>query len=97
MRNGNDASHDRAWCDVEWFFREGNLWRRRRERVEEVCWSAREMRAAFLAAGFDRVRAHDGAAFWKGSPAIGPGCRTFYLARRAGGGSNQTAGSPSRG
>jgi len=84
MRNGHDAAHGRAWCDVEWFLREGGLWRRRRERVDEVCWSEREMRAALRAAGFDRVRAFDGAPFWKDSPIIGPGCRTIYLARRAG-------------
>jgi SAM-dependent methyltransferase len=83
MRNGNDARHDRAWSDVEWFIREGNLWRRRRERVDEVCWSAAEMRKALRDAGFDRIRAWDSAPFWPGNPMIRPGCRTNYLARKA--------------
>lgn len=54
MRNGNDARNDRAWCDLDWFIRSGRgNWQRRHERVEEVCWSAKEIRTIFKNAGFD--------------------------------------------
>ncbi len=82
MRNGNDAAHDCAWSNCEWFFQEGALWRRRHERVEEVCWSAAEVRAALARAGFSRVRAWDSAPFWGPKSGIGPGCRTIWLARK---------------
>jgi SAM-dependent methyltransferase len=83
MRNGNDAANDRAWSDVEWFIREGRLWRRRRERVEEVCWSRGEIEEALHAAGFDQVREWDAARFFKGGMPITRGCRSNYLARKA--------------
>jgi SAM-dependent methyltransferase len=83
MRNGNDAANDRAWCDLEWFIRSGRGdWVRRRERVEEVCWSAKEIRTIFKNAGFDWVRAWDASPYFK-NPLITPGCRTLYLARKA--------------
>ncbi len=86
MRNGNDSRRDRAWSDVEWFIREGGLWRRRHERVEEVCWSPDEIRLTLRQAGFESVRAWDATPFFKGDPLvhlIRPGCRTVYLARNA--------------
>jgi SAM-dependent methyltransferase len=83
MRSGNEGG--RAWCDVEWFVQEGGLWRRHRERVEEVSWSAEEIRHALKAAGFDRVRAWDSAGFFD-DPLIVRGCRTVWLARKAGSG-----------
>jgi SAM-dependent methyltransferase len=81
MRNGNDHARDRAWCDVEWFIREGALWRRRKERVEEVCWSGEEMRRALHGAGFDKIRTWDGGQYFK----MQRGCRTIYLARKQAG------------
>jgi SAM-dependent methyltransferase len=83
MRNGNDRRTDRAWSDVEWFIRDGSCWRRRHERVEEVCWSSDEIHRAFEEAGFDRLRAWDAAPFFKSNPMIVRGCRTLYLARKA--------------
>ncbi len=83
MRSGHAREADRAWSDVEWFVREGGLWRRYHERVEEVCWDASEIRLALQEAGFDRVRAWDAAPFFKEHPLIVSGCRTFYLARKA--------------
>jgi SAM-dependent methyltransferase len=84
MRNGNDARNDRAWCDLEWFIRaRRGHWKRRHERVEEVCWSAKEIRTFFKKAGFDTVRAWDASPYFK-NPLITPGCRTLFLARRAG-------------
>jgi SAM-dependent methyltransferase len=82
MNNGNDARNDRAWSDCEWFVRQGRLWRRHRERVEEVCWSRAEITAALRANGFDRVRVWDSAPFMVGNPVVTRGCRSHYLARK---------------
>ena len=84
MRSGNDAAQDRAWADVEWFVREGRMWRRHRERVEEVCWSAEELDEALAAAGFGQVRTWDAEPFFRGDGFMGPGCRLVYLARKGG-------------
>ena len=83
MRNGNDARNDRAWCDLEWFIRSGpGTWQRRHERVEEVCWSAKEIRAIFKSAGFNWVCAWDASPYFK-NPLITPGCRSLYFAQSA--------------
>ena len=82
MRSGHNRSADRAWSDIEFFIRDASCWRRRHERVEEVCWTANEMRRTFQEAGFDPLRAWDAAPFFgKNSPVV-PGCRTVYLARK---------------
>jgi SAM-dependent methyltransferase len=82
-RNGNDASNDRAWCDIEWFVHCGRgKWQRRHEHVEEVCWSAKEIRTIFKNAGFGQVRAWDASPYFN-QPLITPACRTLYLARKA--------------
>jgi SAM-dependent methyltransferase len=83
MHGGYDRERDRAWSDVEWFIREGRLWRRRRERVVEVCWTAAEIRRALRAAGFGRIRAWDAAPILKADATIRPGFRTYFLARKA--------------
>jgi SAM-dependent methyltransferase len=72
---------NRAWSDVEWFLRDGAAWRRRSERLEEVCWTAEEIERTFQRAGFDRVEAFDAAPSLNHAD-VRPGCRTFYLARR---------------
>ena len=82
MRNGHNSEADRAWSDVEFFIREGNRWRRRHDRVEEVCWSADEIHRVFREAGFEWIRAWDAAPFFEGNAMIGPGCHMFYLARK---------------
>jgi len=82
-RYDNDARNDRAWANVEWFIRDKwGCWKRRHERVQEVCWSAREIRTVLKKAGFECVRALDASPFYKSS-IITPGCRTLYLARKA--------------
>jgi SAM-dependent methyltransferase len=84
MHGGYDAARQRGVTDVEWFIREGRMWRKRHEHIEQVAWSGTEMRAALRDAGFGRVRGWDATLFFKGSYAkIYPGCRTFYLARKA--------------
>ena len=84
MQGGYDRERDRGWTNVEWFLREGKLWRRHHERVEQVAWTAAEIRGTLREAGFDRVRAWDAAPLFKNDPRMTPGCRTFYLARKAG-------------
>lgn len=83
MRNSNDSRRDRAWSEIDWFIREGSRWRRRHERVHEVCWSSDEIRRTFREAGFDWLRAWDATPFFKGDPLIRPGCRTVYLAHKS--------------
>ncbi|MBZ5546650.1 MAG: class I SAM-dependent methyltransferase [Acidobacteriia bacterium] len=83
MRNGHNRQADRAWSDIEWFIRDGSCWRRRHERVEEVCWDSDEIRRIFQQTGFDQLRAWDAAPFFKDNPLTGPGCRTVYLARKS--------------
>ena len=84
MRNGHNRQADKAWSDIEWFIRDGSCWRRRHERVEEVCWEPDEIRRIFQEAGFDRPRAWDATPFFKDNPVVGPGCRTLYLVRKPG-------------
>jgi SAM-dependent methyltransferase len=82
MRGGYDRERDRGWTNVEWFLREGKLWRRHHERIEQVAWTSAEIRRTLRDAGFDRVRAWD-ARLFSSMPNLSPGCRTFYLARKA--------------
>ena len=82
MRSGHSAKADKAWSDIDWFIREGRGWRRRRERVEEVCWTRDEIRHVFLMAGFDQLRAWDAAPFFKDNAVMYPGCYNLYLARK---------------
>jgi SAM-dependent methyltransferase len=83
MNGGYDRVQDRGWTNIEWFLREGRYWRRRHERVEQVSWTATEIRGALRQAGFDQIRAWDATPFFKNDPKIRRGCRTFYLARKS--------------
>jgi SAM-dependent methyltransferase len=83
MHGSYDRQRDKGWSDVEWFIREGRLWRRHSVRVEQVAWTPGEIRRTLREAGFDQVQAWDAAPFMKTDPSIRPGYRTFYLARRA--------------
>jgi SAM-dependent methyltransferase len=83
MHGGYDATRDKGWTDVEWFFREGRHWVRRKEHVEQVSWTAQEIRGTLREAGFDRIRAWDSTPFWGPKPYIHEGCRTVYLARKS--------------
>lgn len=82
LHGGCNSSGDRAYTDCEWFIREGNCWRRRHERIEEVCWTGTEIRAALREGGFERIRAWDATPFYGNNPVMRPGYRTFYLARK---------------
>jgi SAM-dependent methyltransferase len=81
MHGGHLPRSDRAWTDVEWFVRHGKTWTRHHEHVEEVCWSAAEIRSALKLAGFHKVRAWDAAPFFD-DEFTRPGYRTFWLARK---------------
>lgn len=83
MRNGHSPRADKAWSDIDWFIRDKSCWRRHSERIEEVCWSAGEIRRTFRENGFDRIRSWDAAPFWKANPLVRPGCRTVYLTSRS--------------
>ena len=83
MRGGVDAPRHRAWIDADIFSREGALWRRHHERVEEVCWNNAEIRGALRAAGFSRIRAWDSTPYFDSNSPVQPGCRTIYLARKS--------------
>ncbi len=82
MRNGHTPQLNRAWSDIDLFVRSGKCWKRDHERVEEICWTSREIRSTFLKAGFDRLQARDASRFWK-NPQIARGCRTIYLAQKS--------------
>jgi SAM-dependent methyltransferase len=82
MHGGHKRGTDKAWSDVEWFVRSGRSWKRHHEHVEEVCWSAAEIRRELARAGFDRVRRWDAAPFFN-DVFTRPGCRTFWRARKA--------------
>ena len=82
LHNRYDGRRRRASSDVDLFVRAGRLWRRYRERVEEVCWTAAEIRHQLAKAGFDRIRARDAAPFFRGYPDFDRGCRTVWLARK---------------
>jgi hypothetical protein len=82
MHGGHRPGSDKAWTDVEWFVRSGSSWKRYHEHVEEVCWSAAEMRRALKHAGFDRVRTWDAARFFNDG-LTRRGNRTFWLAHKS--------------
>jgi SAM-dependent methyltransferase len=82
MRSNYDAKRRMGVSDVEWFIQEGKLWRRRSERVEEVCWTATEIRETLRAAGFGRIRTWDQARFFGKDFPLTKGCRTVWLARK---------------
>jgi SAM-dependent methyltransferase len=82
LRGGHDARRSRAWLDVEWFLPRGRLWRRERERVEEVAWTDAEVRRALRAAGFRDVVFRDGVDVRPSGATMGPGYDAYYRARR---------------
>lgn len=82
MHGGHKRGSAKAWTDVEWFVRTGkNTWRRYHEHVEEICWSAPEIRNALVEAGFDQIRKWDAAPFFQDAYTQ-PGNRTFWRARK---------------
>ena len=88
MRNGHSRDALRAWSNVEWFIREGDVgenerWLRHHERVEEVCWTHEEIWRCLSGAGFERLQAWDAKPFYRDNPLLTRGCHTIYLARKS--------------
>lgn len=83
LRGWLDKKRKKGVCEADWFIRQGRLWRREKEVVEQVFWPAREMRAALRASGFQVKGAWDASAFFANSPGGVSGARTFYLAGKA--------------
>ena len=82
MRGSYDRRRAKGCENVEWFIRKADGWQRFRERVEEVWWTASEIRQALRAAGFPRIQSWDASLFAPGNPYLRAGCRTFYLAQK---------------
>lgn len=82
MRGSYDRRHAKGCVDFDWFVREGGCWRRFRERVEEVWWTASEIHRALRAAGFGNIHAWDASILYRGQPRLSGGCRTFYLTQK---------------
>ncbi len=82
MRGRYDRRRAEGCLDLEWFIREKARWRRFHEQVEELWWTAAEIRQALLEAGFGRVQSWDARPFSR-QQQLPSGCRTFYLAQLA--------------
>jgi len=82
MRGRYDGRRTKGVVDLEWFIRKGTRWRRFQEHVEEVWWTASEIRQTLHGAGFERVQSWDAKQF-SGQHQLATGCRTFFLAQLA--------------
>jgi len=82
MHGGFKEETGKGFIDVHWFVRNGKLWQRHFEYIEQVAWTGREVRDHLAASGFGAVRAWDATPFFEGDSHITPGCRTFFRARR---------------
>ena len=78
---GFDRRRGRAWLVCEWFVREGRVWRRYRERIEDSWWTHAEIRSALRGAGFTRIRSWDGTRIRPPVVKPRPGFDRYYLAR----------------
>ena len=81
MHSTHVPGTDKARSEVNWFVRQGKLYRRHQEHIEEVCWTHAEIVQALLEAGFDRLKTWDAAPFFN-DELTRPGCRTFWRARK---------------
>jgi SAM-dependent methyltransferase len=83
MRGSYDRRRRKGRVDLEWFIRQRTHWRRFHEQVEEVWWTASEIRQALRGAGFEHVRSWDARTFSSGQHRLPQGSRTFFLAQLA--------------
>jgi len=81
MRSSHKPGTRKATATVDWFIRQGKVWKRHQERVSEVCWDPQEMKDALTHAGFEKIRTWDAARFFNDALTL-PGCRTFWRARK---------------
>lgn len=82
MQGGYDRRRQKGWLNFEWFVPEGKLWRRYRERVEDVWWTDAEIRRALRSAGFRRIRTWDGVDVRPRHPQVRRGFDVYYLAQK---------------
>lgn len=82
MRGGYDRQRQKGWLELDWFLPKGRLWRRSRERIEDVWWTDAEIRRALRATGFARIQSWDGVQVRPRMPGSRPGHDTYYLARK---------------
>ena len=71
-----------AVLDFEWFLPAGKLWRHAHERVENVCWTEKEIRAALRATSFSSIKVWDGVDVRPFHPAARRGYDRYFLARK---------------
>jgi len=82
LHGGYDRGRKKGWLEFEWFLPAGKLWRRHRERFEDVWWTEAEIRRALRHAGFQRIRAWDAAKVRPRSLRSRPGFDLYFLARK---------------
>lgn len=82
LRGRYDRRRQKAVLHFEWFVPKGKLWRHRREQVEHVCWTDREIRRSLRRTGFQRIRVWDGMEVRPPSPDARRGTDTYYLAQK---------------
>jgi 2-polyprenyl-3-methyl-5-hydroxy-6-metoxy-1,4-benzoquinol methylase len=83
MRNAHERGTNHAACDLEWFIQQGDCWYRYRERVEEVCWTAEEIRQTLAEVGLDGLQSWDAASYCDKNTRVPAGCHMIYLARKS--------------
>jgi len=84
LRGGYDKRRGKGWLEFEWFVREGRLWRRHRERVEDCWWTVAEIRRALRQARFARVRHWDAVKVRPPAMHPRPGFDWYFLAQKEG-------------
>jgi SAM-dependent methyltransferase len=73
---------DKASAEIDWFIPVGTQWRRRHERIEEVCWSREEIEKTLTRTGFQNIRHWDASPFFPKGSVVEPGCRSNFLAHK---------------
>jgi SAM-dependent methyltransferase len=81
MHGTHEEGQDIAHSTAEFFIRQGKLWERHLEHVQEVCWTRQEIHDTLRVAGFDSIRTWDASRFFPPESMISRGHRTIYLAR----------------
>ena len=82
LHGSYDRRRRKGRLEFEWFLPAGKFWRRRRERVQDVCWTEREVRQALRSAGFGRIRSWDGIDVRPPRPDTRPGFDLYFLAQK---------------
>jgi SAM-dependent methyltransferase len=84
LHGGYERRRKKGWLKFEWFLPAGKMWRRHRERIEEICWTDAEVRRALRQAGFHRIRAWDATEVRPRSMRSRPGFDCYFLAQKKG-------------